>query len=352
MKFSKLLLVTGLIGGAFAAAQPHTTQSHHHQAPVVAHVAQSKEQIVAGWEQDLYPYQTTDLKQALAKISDTEFNKFAELVQPVLTIITAPDQNQRNMDAGYNAGIIIAFANTNPIHLEALAAVVKDFCEDMDSDDKPDVVEQLSAIVSTNNSAPVVQVAKVLTAGMTGYQKKQLLKNLANKPAECWTAAERLIAKLSSLFITAQDTLNLRLRLTSIVEVQNIPDFEMVTAIQFENLEKIAINLNHEANRMLEFVADYITMGLTPEETKFLEISRQAVQTPFPTDAEAQSALKAKKIDNHILKKIKEILKQDMHTPLTNLFQMASKISAIQFISYKREKIVADTLTPQHSFGR
>lgn len=234
----------------------------------------------AAWEKDLYPYQLADVRRALAIVSDADFPGFATLVSAQLITeeqfkaflrpendrVRALDDNERNMLAGYNAEILVSFANIPKNRRVLLAFSVNKLCGGMDPDDKAESAKVLSGMISSATDEHLVLVEVMLEqvpAEMSGFEKKTLLKNLSQISADSFFAFCQIINKVLSVFYTPEHKKALYIRLSGIIDNKNTIDFREVANIPLEVFQAVDAHLK-DSNRMIEFIVNLINKK--PEE--------------------------------------------------------------------------------------
>jgi hypothetical protein len=221
--------------------------------------------VEALWVKGLYQYQLENIKKALPGVDDADFPEFAELVGRHLIPITSQDPNQINMLAGYNAEIIISFAKLAKDHRNLLASFMEKLCKDMDEDDKAESAKILSGMVSGFIDLSVAEaMLEKIPVGMSGFEKKTLLKSLSKMSPDSFFAFCQIINRVTPVFYTPEHTKDLYLRLASIAEKRqagssetNASAFREVASIPLDVFKAVDTHLG-DSNRMINFIVDLI----------------------------------------------------------------------------------------------
>lgn len=228
-----------------------------------------RKNIESEWFQDLYPYQTQNLGRSLAKISDNEFTGFVDAVNihlfkfesiPSLFNTPANDPNSRNALAAANAIIIQSFADLDAAKRNYLSEIALEVCKEMDNYDKPETIEKISEILKHSDNEKIkalIFTIQELGKVMNGFQKKKLFENVVNKSISCLHSLTRLSLKISPLFFSNEHKQILYVRLSSIANEGNIPNFNAVADIDF-NMFRIIDEKIKDPNLVINFIIDLI----------------------------------------------------------------------------------------------
>lgn len=264
MDLTMKLLRLAILIGFYSVIQLAEAATNPVSQAVIAVPTVNRATVQALWEKDLYPYQLEGVRRGLEDISDADFPEFAKLVSGQLIPISQHDD--ANSIAGYNAEIIAHFAATPKNFRPMLEYAAAFLCANVDPDDKPEVIKNLSMVVqklSVTDFKIFVQIVKTLSAVMNGFQKKQLVSNLSKLSVESINAFLNVVQVVSPVFFTDEHKSMLYNRLASMIDEKNKADFMAVAAIHADIFKAVEAHLR-DGNRMINFIVDLINKN--PQE--------------------------------------------------------------------------------------